>query len=211
MALDAFLKLSGADTGEGVGSVRIKGIEQQIKVIGCDHEILSDRDPATGHPTGKPKHKSFTIIKDVDSSSPQLHKLHASGELFRDWNLSFHRVVPTGGRDLQRAITHVRPMQQLAGYTIVECRLETGRTHQIRIHLSELGHPVCGDRVYCQRRDGTVVEDRSGAPRLFLHAAELGFRHPATGEEMHWEMSLPEDLGAVLRRLRGKPEAPARE
>jgi 23S rRNA pseudouridine1911/1915/1917 synthase len=105
----------------------------------------------------------------------------------------------------KEAITHIEAVEHLTGYTLVRCRLETGRTHQIRIHLAELGHPVCGDRVYCHRRDGTVFEDRSGAERLALHAAELGFRHPVTGAEMHWEMALPEDMQALLDRLRGSP------
>src|SRR5262249_7105938 len=102
----------------------------------------------------------------------------------------------------KRAVTHFDVVQQLPGYTLLSCRLETGRTHQIRIHLAELGHPVCGDKVYCHRRDGTVFEDKSGAPRLALHAAELGFVHPISGEEVHWEMPLPPDLTALLDRLR---------
>jgi 23S rRNA pseudouridine1911/1915/1917 synthase len=103
----------------------------------------------------------------------------------------------------KEAITHVEVAERLPGYTLVRCRLETGRTHQIRIHLAELGHPVCGDRVYRHKRDGTQFEDHSTAPRLFLHAAELGFRHSLTREEMSWEMALPADLEAVLQRLRG--------
>jgi 23S rRNA pseudouridine1911/1915/1917 synthase len=102
----------------------------------------------------------------------------------------------------KEAITHLDVVERLSRYTLVGCRLETGRTHQIRIHLAERGHPVCGDRVYCHRRDGTVFEDRSGAPRLALHAAELGFRHPLSRAEMHWEMPLPADLEALLERLR---------
>ena len=86
---------------------------------------------------------------------------------------------------------------------LVQCRLETGRTHQIRIHLSEHGHPVCGDRVYRQPLFKPPIEDRSGAPRLFLHAAELGFVHPATGEALHFEMDLPLELKRFLDRLRG--------
>jgi 23S rRNA pseudouridine1911/1915/1917 synthase len=102
----------------------------------------------------------------------------------------------------KEAITHVEIAENLPRHTLVRCRLETGRTHQIRIHLAELGHPVCGDKVYCIRRDGTVVPDDSGSPRLFLHAAELGFRHPATRQEVRWEMPLPADLEAILQMLR---------
>jgi 23S rRNA pseudouridine1911/1915/1917 synthase len=103
----------------------------------------------------------------------------------------------------KEAITHLDVAERLPGYTVVWCRLETGRTHQIRIHLAELGHPVCGDKVYRHRPDGTVTPDDSGAPRLALHAAELGFRHPLSGEALHWAMPPPPDLEAFVGRLRG--------
>jgi 23S rRNA pseudouridine1911/1915/1917 synthase len=102
----------------------------------------------------------------------------------------------------KEAVTHVDVVERLPGYTLLGCRLETGRTHQIRIHLAELGHPVCGDKVYHHLPSGGMRPDDSGAPRLALHAAELGFRHPATGEEMHWKMPLPADLEEFLARLR---------
>jgi 23S rRNA pseudouridine1911/1915/1917 synthase len=104
----------------------------------------------------------------------------------------------------KRAVTHVKQVEQLGEYTLVECRLETGRTHQIRIHLAEAGHPLCGEKVYRQPLFGEAVPDRSGAPRIALHAAELGFEHPATGEEMRFKMALPPDLVAFLARLRSE-------
>ena len=79
------------------------------------------------------------------------------------------------------------------------CRLETGRTHQIRIHLSEAGHPLLGEKVYIRGWRGTPIE----APRLMLHAAELGFVHPATQREVRWTLPMPADMQAVLERLRG--------
>ena len=107
--------------------------------------------------------------------------------------------LPNEGKE---AVTHVEVVETLPGYTLVACRLETGRTHQIRIHLSELGHPVCGDKVYVRRPDGKQFSDKSGAPRLALHATELGFTHPVTGAALHWTMPLPADLQAFLERLR---------
>ncbi len=104
-----------------------------------------------------------------------------------------------GGKE---AITHIDISERLPGYTLVSCRLETGRTHQIRIHLAELGHPVCGDAVYRGRYGLPPIVDRSGAPRLALHATELGFVHPITGEAMHWEMPLPPDLREFVDKLR---------
>ncbi len=106
------------------------------------------------------------------------------------------------------AVTHLVNVEPVGAYSIVTCRLETGRTHQIRIHLAELGHPVCGDPVYHIRPDGTHVPDTSDAPRLALHAAVLGFTHPATGERLRWEIPLPDDLREFVERLRrhgGRP------
>lgn len=102
----------------------------------------------------------------------------------------------------QHAVTHVRVVEVTNGFTLVECRLETGRTHQIRIHLSEAGHPVCGDKEYRGPLGQKLIVDRSGAPRLALHAAELGFEHPLSGESLHFETRLPRDLSDFLRRLR---------
>jgi len=101
--------------------------------------------------------------------------------------------------DRRRAVTHVTPIESLPGATLVACRLETGRTHQIRIHLAGLGHPVAGDRTH-----GGEVERafRPRPPRLALHAYLLGFTHPVTGERVRFESPLPDDLATWLERLR---------
>jgi 23S rRNA pseudouridine1911/1915/1917 synthase len=101
--------------------------------------------------------------------------------------------------DAREAITHVERLEGLRGATLVACRLETGRTHQIRIHLSEGGHPLLGEKVYVRGWKGTPLD----APRLMLHAAELGFIHPATQHEVSWALPMPADMQAVLARLRG--------
>ncbi|HEV3385815.1 MAG TPA: RluA family pseudouridine synthase [Gemmata sp.] len=107
--------------------------------------------------------------------------------------------LPEVGKE---AITHISVEEQFPGYTLLSCRLETGRTHQIRIHLSEAGHPVCGDKVYAKKPSGEVFEDRSDAPRLALHATELGFEHPAHSGHLHWTMPLPGDLQKFVERLK---------
>jgi 23S rRNA pseudouridine1911/1915/1917 synthase len=101
----------------------------------------------------------------------------------------------------KQAVTNIELVEELAGYSVVSCRLETGRTHQIRIHLAELGHPICGEKVYDRKPGEPAEEDRTGAPRLALHAAELGFNHPVTGQPLHWTMPLPADLQRLLERL----------
>jgi 23S rRNA pseudouridine1911/1915/1917 synthase len=104
--------------------------------------------------------------------------------------------------DGQHAITNVRVVEDLGGYALVECRLETGRTHQVRIHLGELGTPLCGERVYDRPLNGQPLPDASGAARPMLHAATLGIEHPATGVRMSWTAPLPADMAALLDRLR---------
>ncbi len=102
-----------------------------------------------------------------------------------------------GGR---LAVTHVEPIERLRGATLVGIRLETGRTHQIRIHLSEAGHPLVGESVYV--RDFSAA--RIAAPRTMLHATELGFLHPANERRMGFERPPPADFDETLRSLRAK-------
>ncbi len=102
----------------------------------------------------------------------------------------------------QRAVTHVQIIENLGDYTVVECRLETGRTHQVRIHLGESGTPLCGERIYDRPIQGPPLPDHSNAPRLALHAARLGFNHPVTGKRMTWTSPLPKDLADFVDRLR---------
>jgi 23S rRNA pseudouridine1911/1915/1917 synthase len=103
----------------------------------------------------------------------------------------------------RHAITHVRPIEHLGDqYTLVECRLETGRTHQIRIHLAERGHMICGEKIYCRRPDGSTTPDDSGAPRQALHAGRLGFVHPVTGKKMRFDSPWPKDLKVWMAQLR---------
>jgi 23S rRNA pseudouridine1911/1915/1917 synthase len=101
----------------------------------------------------------------------------------------------------QCAVTHVRVVEDLGAYTLVECRLETGRTHQVRIHLGEAGTPLCGERIYDRPLHGRPCPDGSGLKRIALHAAALGFDHPATGKRVRWKSPLPADLERLVERL----------
>lgn len=111
---------------------------------------------------------------------------------------------PEDGED---GVTHMRWLEDLGDYSLVECRLETGRTHQIRIHLSDAGHLVCGDPLYHRRLNAPPIDDRSSAPRLALHAARLEFEHPRTRERLEFEAELPDDLERFVRRLRKETRA----
>ena len=97
----------------------------------------------------------------------------------------------------KRAITHVSVERALRGATLCAIRLETGKTHQIRIHLAESGHPLVGETVYVRDYTGPVID----SPRLLLHAATLGFVHPVTGEHVSLSSPLPPDFTAMVDRL----------
>jgi 23S rRNA pseudouridine1911/1915/1917 synthase len=103
-------------------------------------------------------------------------------------------VVQSGGRP---AVTEFRVLEQLGEYTLLEVRPKTGRTHQVRVHLAFLGHPVVGDSVYGRRKQ------RLGLERQFLHAHRLAFRHPSSGDKVDLVSELPADLESVLDQLRG--------
>jgi 23S rRNA pseudouridine1911/1915/1917 synthase len=110
----------------------------------------------------------------------------------------------------KRAVTHVKVLENLGDFTLVECRLETGRTHQVRIHLGERGTPLCGEKVYDRPLNGRPLPDGSGADRPMLHAAGIGFRHPATGKMMSWTSPLPRDMARLLASLRKRAPADAK-
>jgi len=106
------------------------------------------------------------------------------------------------GAHARDAVTHYRVLERFAGMCHVECKLETGRTHQIRVHMASLGHPLLGDPVY----GGANHKFCESHPALIhgqcLHAAELSLIHPRTGEEMHFTCPLPEDMERILEMLR---------
>lgn len=102
------------------------------------------------------------------------------------------------GTDGQIAVTHVRVVEAQGDFTLVECELETGRTHQVRIHLGEAGTPLCGERVYDRPLHGKPLPDASGAKRPMLHAAYLGFDHPVTGKRVEWNAKMPKDMSELI-------------
>jgi 23S rRNA pseudouridine1911/1915/1917 synthase len=112
------------------------------------------------------------------------------GDAMRGSHGHFRRTGAPPPPEAKRAITHIEPLEALAGATLVECRLETGRQHQIRIHLAEMGHPLVGERVYIRDYHGPKLD----APRPLLHARVLGFEHPRHGEGMVFEREPPEDF-----------------
>lgn len=125
-------------------------------------------------------------------------------------------VVPEHRDDARHAVTHFtveerfgEGQQKFASASLVECRLETGRTHQIRVHMAHIGHPLIGDPEYgaAFRTKANLLEEPAKGivgrfPRQALHAYLLAFEHPRTGEVMEFETELPEDMEALVAALR---------
>lgn len=111
----------------------------------------------------------------------------------------------SGGR---QAITHYRVARRIetgfGKFTLLEVKIETGRTHQIRVHLASLGYPVVGDATYGAPRQVRGPAGALSLGRNFLHAAELKLRHPRTGENMGWKSELPQELREFLAKLTGE-------
>ncbi len=101
-------------------------------------------------------------------------------------------------KNSKEAITHYKVLSRYDKYTLIEVRLETGRTHQIRVHMSHINHPVVGDPVYCKNKD----EFRLG--KQMLHATKLAFNHPSTGKYMKFEIDLPEYFSNIIKVLENK-------
>jgi 23S rRNA pseudouridine1911/1915/1917 synthase len=125
-------------------------------------------------------------------------------DMVRDRGDGVRGSLPKGqtAPDAKHAITHIKLIRHIGDdYSLIECKLETGRTHQIRIHLAEIGHMLCGEKVYIRPLGGEPKRDQSGAPRQALHAYRLSFTHPITGKPHTFESKLPRDLHKWLNKL----------
>lgn len=143
--------------------------------------------------------KYYAIVRGV----PLRKSGTVQGDIGRNPQNRMKRAVVADGSG-KPAITHYRVVEVFdTAAALVECQLETGRTHQIRVHMSHIGHPLLGDPMYGRNAPLKGVGELNLPPRQLLHAAELGFVHPVSREEMFFESPLPADMDAVLAKLRG--------
>lgn len=133
---------------------------------------------------------SRTYLAIVRGQLPEGERV-LEGPIARHPRDRLRMAIVEGGR---QARTRVRPVERRGGHTLVQCDLDTGRTHQIRVHLAALGHPVAGDDLYGRRRPGDPE-------RPMLHAHRVRFRHPSTGEPMSFESPPPADFTAFWEHL----------
>ena len=145
-------------------------------------------------------HRAYRAIAhgEVRAHLVETHLLPDRGDGLRGSHGRYRRTQDAPPPEARRAVTHVEPIEARETASLVECRLETGRQHQVRIHMAELGHPLLGEDVYIRDFRG----ERIAAPRVMLHARELAFTHPATGREMSFTREPPEDFARLWERLR---------
>jgi len=195
-----------ADAGDPVGHLR-PGIVHRLDKGTSGVMVVARTGPAREHlkeqfhaHTIEREYVALVVGRAADATHDTLHGRHPTDRL----------RFTTRVRDGKRAVTHVRVLERLAGgvATYVACRLETGRTHQIRVHLAESGTPVLGDPLYGRAPSKEPL--RAVAEMLAhqaLHARVLGFVHPRTGEAMRFEAPPPDDFALALSSLRARAAA----
>ena len=211
------------DSLKGIGGVRRPGIVHRLDRDTSGVMVAAKTEAAHHHLAAQfadhgrtgPLHRAYTAYV---WGSTETGKGSVDAPLGRDQNNRLKQAVRKDGRE---AITHyfVEARYGDAGWDItrVQCHLETGRTHQIRVHMAHIGHPLVADAVYApgyatkiNRLPEAVAGPILALGRQALHAAELGFEHPVTGEEMFFEAPLPPDLDALQTALEDYNKAFAR-
>lgn len=184
----------------GIGGVLRPGIVHRIDRDTTGSLIICKNDAA--HRSIAAQLKEHSIVRKYSAivyGELKEDDLTISRRLGRDPK-DRKRMAVVHAPDGREAVTHVHVLERFHGFTYVECRLETGRTHQIRVHMASIGHPVLGDEVYGGMRKCPF----SGLQGQCLHAGILGFRHPATGEYIETAAPLPDYFQNLLMKLRSE-------
>ncbi|KPF61853.1 pseudouridine synthase [alpha proteobacterium AAP81b] len=186
----------------GIGGVARPGIVHRIDKDTSGLLVVAKTDPA--HEALSRQFAAHSVdrrYRAVVQGAPVPPAGRISGALARSATNRQKMAIVAEGRG-KHAVTHYRSITPLRGATLVECRLETGRTHQIRVHMASIGHALVGDATYA-RTPGYLVEAlrELGFARQALHAATLGFEHPVRKEKLSFESALPADIVELIGRL----------
>jgi 23S rRNA pseudouridine1911/1915/1917 synthase len=193
------------DSLSGVGGVRRPGIVHRLDKDTSGLLVAAKHDAAhAGLSDLFARHDIQRLYRALVWGRPRQNKGRIEGNIGRDPNnRKKMAVVQRGGK---AAVTHYVQIERYGeAASLVDCRLETGRTHQIRVHMASLGHPVLGDPQYSRARRGRVSDLPDNLrhaidefKRQALHAAELGFRHPMDGRDLNFQSQLPNDMQALV-------------
>ena len=190
----------------GINGVMRPGIVHRIDKDTSGSLIICKNDAAHGSIAAQLKdHSVNRIYHAVVYGVLQQDELTIDAPLGRDPRDRLKMAVVPGGK---RAVTHVKVLKRFEKFTYAACRLETGRTHQIRVHMAHIGHPILGDEVYARDRKGCLDCKGKGAKisgmpinGQMLHAKTIGFLHPANGEYMEFDAPVPEEFERLLKIL----------
>ena len=176
-----------------------------------DADALDERMGILVHRIDKDTSGLLAVAKN-DEAQLKLAKQFFDHSIERRYNAIVWGDMPEDEEHGKRAVTHWKVLERFGFVTLVECKLETGRTHQIRVHMSQLGHPIFNDERYggAEIRKGTIYAKYRQfiqncfalCPRQALHARTLGFTHPRTGDWLQFDSDLPEDMTALLDKWR---------
>lgn len=189
----------------GIGGVARPGIVHRIDKDTSGLLVVAKTDAAhEGLAKQFADHSIHRVYQAVTTGVPVPPAGTVRGAIGRSERDRKKMALVSEGRG-KHAVTHYRTIEVLSGAALVECRLETGRTHQVRVHLASIGHALVGDPVYGRTASQhRPLLARLGFRRQALHAAELGFIHPASGERVHFASPTPVDLRTLIVELGGR-------
>jgi len=185
----------------GIGGVSRPGIVHRIDKDTSGLMVAAKSDEAhRGLTSLFAKHDIERRYLAIVHGLPQPTEGRIEGNIGRSPN-DRKKMAVVGPPNGKTAVTHYALIQPLKKAALVECRLETGRTHQVRVHMTHIGHPLIGDPVYRKRKNQLSLQKEICFCRQALHAAILGFNHPVTGEKLRFESKLPDDMQDLFSLL----------
>jgi 23S rRNA pseudouridine1911/1915/1917 synthase len=186
----------------GIGGVERPGIVHRIDKDTSGLLVAAKTDPAhAGLAAQFARHSIDRRYMAIVSGMPNPTSGTVDAPLGRSSTNRQKIAIQPEGRG-RRAVTHYKLLTPLREAALVECRLETGRTHQVRVHMASIGAPLIGDPIYGRTRKAhRALLESLGFRRQALHAAHLGFVHPVTSETLAFESKIPEDMQTLFRNL----------
>lgn len=189
----------------GIGGVERPGIVHRIDKDTSGLMVAAKTDPAhVGLAAQFAKHSIDRRYKAIVAGVPRPGEGKVDAPLARSSADRKKIAIVQDGRG-KRAVTHFSTLERFGDAALMECRLETGRTHQVRVHMASIGHPLLGDPVYGRlRREHREMLSRLNFKRQALHAARLGFTHPVTSAALCFDSEIPQDMQQLFSELRVK-------
>lgn len=186
----------------GIGGVMRPGIVHRIDKDTSGLVVIAKNDMAHMALSEQLKdHSLYRVYNAVIIGNLKEDKGTIDAPIGRSLRDRKKMAVVAGGRD---AVTHYEVLRRYEGFCLVKCILKTGRTHQIRVHMAHVGHPLLGDEVYGNGKNKFEYQNRSILGGQCLHAAEIGFIHPRSGEKMNFRTELPEYFKCILDKLEAR-------